>query len=418
MKATIEGNIDAVLPGGEGLIRSHQGNVLVPNVLQGEKVCCLIQDKKRGVFRGTVTKILTPSPDRISPACNVASSCGGCALQFMAPSRQALCKTEWVRQNFSAFVDTQTELFPIQSQAQAFAGRRRARWFVQAGKLGFYQRFSHELVHTNTCVALHQGLDTLRNQIEAQLSVLPANIHSIQAVLLDDGFHIILESLAAKPDPLSTPHIQGALWWWKVMDSPSIKPINSAVPLFDVIDLEPFSKQSIGIQIGPLDFVQGHQAGNQILIRQILDWCQHSRRVVDLFSGCGNLSLPIAAAFGIQVVGAEVNPSSVKAANANAKRLKLDARYSIINLFDTFDRSEFIGADTLIIDPPRTGAKAVMKDIKHWYPKQIIMVNCDPASGARDAKALADAGFKLKALRALDLFPYAGHVESVSLWGC
>jgi len=418
VKATIEGNVDVVLPGGEGLVRHHQGNVLVPNVLAGELVSCQIHDKKRGAFRGKVNKVLTPSPHRISPACKVADSCGGCAFQCMAASEQAICKTDWVTQNFSAFIDTQTTIIPIQSQQQNFAGRRRARWFMQDRKLGFYKRFSHELVHTDTCFALHQDLDALRNQIEAKLAELPTNIHSIQAVMLDDGFHIILESLDTKPEQINAPNIKDAIWWWKVIDTPSIKAINSPHPLFDVIELAPFKKQNIAIQIGPLDFIQGHQQGNQTLISQILDWCQHSRRVVDLFSGCGNLSLPIAAAFGIKVIGAEVNPSSVKAANANAKRLKLDANYNIINLFGKFNISEFIGADTLIIDPPRTGAKAVVKLIKHLYPKQIIMVNCDPASGARDAKALADAGFKLKALRPLDLFPYAGHVESVSLWVC
>jgi 23S rRNA (uracil1939-C5)-methyltransferase len=344
----------------------------------------------------------------------VFDDCGGCALQAMSAHAQAKLKTSWVSHAFQAFITTDTDIIPAQDEQQDFAGRRRVRWFMHQGKLGFRKRFSHQVIHAKQCMALTPSLDDLRKQLEK--ITLPASVQSIQAVELSNGMHIILESKQDLPRDFSLKQTENQQWWWRKLDTPSIKPLHKpTLTLYDSIDLQPLANQTINIDIGPNDFVQGHGKGNQALVTQILHWCEGSQRVVDLFSGCGNLSLPLAA-LGKEVLGAELNPLSVKAANNNAKRLNISASYQVMDLFGKFDIEPFIGADTLILDPPRKGAKRICQQINQLFPKQIIMVHCDVASGARDAKALHDAGFKLKTLRALDLFPFAGHVESLSLW--
>jgi len=367
------------------------------------------------VLRGELVEVVTPSQHRVSPPCPVADSCGGCALQAMRPQAQAELKTSWVSHAFKACITANTEITPIQAQSHSFAGRRRVRWFMDDGRLGFRKRFSHEVVHTQTCMALSKALDDLRHTLEAM--ALPKSIQSVQVVELSNGFHIILESEQSHPAAFNPEYTDNWQWWWRKLGTPSIKALNKPVrTLFDHIDLRPWLDDELDIQIGANDFVQGHAAGNQVLISQILEWSQGSSRVVDLFSGCGNLSLPIAKALGAEVKGAELNPASVKAANSNAKRLGLNASYETMDLFGKFNSEPFIAADTLILDPPRKGAKRICQHINKLFPKQIIMVNCDVAAGARDAKALQDAGFALKALRPLDLFPFAGHVEALSLW--
>lgn len=116
------------------------------------------------------------------------------------------------------------------------------------------------------------------------------------------------------------------------------------------------------------------------------------------------------------MVGAELNRASVQAANANARQLGLNAQYKQVNLFETFDAESYAGADLIILDPPRRGAKKVCEMMGRLLPAKIIMINCDPASGGRDAGTLHSLGYRLHTLRALDLFPYAGHVEAMSLW--
>jgi len=128
------------------------------------------------------------------------------------------------------------------------------------------------------------------------------------------------------------------------------------------------------------------------------------------------LSLPLAAATGARVFGAELNAASVRAASRNAKALGIVSSFVVANLFESFDIEPYIGADVLILDPPRRGAKRICNQIPRLLPKKIIMVSCDVAAGAHDGALLQQHGYRLKALRALDMFPYAGHVEAMSLW--
>ncbi len=418
------GKIEVVLHGGDGVVRHKRQSVLIPNTVAGDEITYQITEKKRGVLRGKLMEVITPSENRISPPCPVFQNCGGCALQPMHTQAQAATKTTWVTDAFKKYISETTEIMPIQPQSNpkndTYTGRRRVRWFMQKGKLGFRKRFSHEMVHTETCMALTETLDNLRNTLE--LMKLAESIVSIQAVELSSGTHIILESEQACPTDFKPEHTGFQQWWWRTLGSPSIQALHKPMlTLFDSIDLKPWLDSSLDIEIGANDFVQGHAAGNQALISQVLEWSEGSKRVVDLFSGCGNLSLPIAKALGadlkgVEITGAELNPTSVKAANNNAKRLGLNASYETMDLFGKFNTESFIAADTLILDPPRKGAKRISQHINTLFPKQIIMVNCDVAAGARDAQALKDAGFKLKALRPLDLFPFAGHVEALSLW--
>ncbi|MDQ6991509.1 MAG: methyltransferase, partial [Mariprofundaceae bacterium] len=193
----------------------------------------------------------------------------------------------------------------------------------------------------------------------------------------------------------------------------SLRPISK--PTLALSDVLPTNKQPIALHIGPDDFVQGQRFGNESMIQQLLLWCQGARRVVDLFSGVGNLSLPLAAS-GMQILGAEVNIASVRAANANAKRLKLDAHYQQADLFKHVDITPFVGADVLLLDPPRKGAKAICHLLPRLMPQCLILIHCDVHAAEGDALEVLKQGYHLKSLRALDLFPYSGHVESMSLW--
>jgi len=152
------------------------------------------------------------------------------------------------------------------------------------------------------------------------------------------------------------------------------------------------------------------------MVRQVQEWAGNPRFVADLFTGIGNLSLPLACATGATIRGADLCESSIRSANASAKTLGANAHYEAINLFESFDGSAFAGADVLILDPPRKGAKRICRNIGALLPASSIMVNCDVASGTRDAAELHKLGYRLQALRALDLFPYTGHVEAMSLW--
>ncbi len=411
---TCVGRVEKLLPGGEALLRVDGDSLLVLNGVPGDVLEVKIQGKRRGVLRGEIESVIEISDQRVKASCAVAATCGGCALQYISSVDQARLKSDWVWNAFKALADSDTQSIPAAVADKYF--RRRVRWFVgrdeQGCFLGFYAPASHQVVRHQSCMVVTEALNAIRLLIEQQVNL--DGVASVQAVQLDDGIHLILES-DQSPEAIAISEVDGLQlqWWWR--DEKHItRPLQKPVHYFH--DILPAAKQLVHLTVGPDDFVQGQREGNRILIRQIQEWAGPAHRIADLFCGIGNLSLPLAAATGAEVVGAELNTASVRAASRNAKALGLNAQFVVANLFETFDYEPYIGADVLIIDPPRRGAKRLCNLMGKLLPKKIIMVSCDVASGARDGSILRQQGYRLKVLRGLDLFPFAGHVEAMSLW--
>ncbi|MBN4073546.1 class I SAM-dependent RNA methyltransferase [Mariprofundus ferrooxydans] len=425
----ITGVAEQILPGGETLVRVDGAAVLVSNAVPSDVLELEMQAKRRGVLRADIKSVLEPSDQRVAAPCPVAAWCGGCALQYISVADQAALKSDWVVAAFKPLIDAETEIIAVHESPlhASSAQRRRVRWFVgcdaQGEFLGFYAPASHRAVRHSRCMVLTPALNALRQRLEQDLDL--DGISSVQAVQLYDGIHVVLEleASAAMPDTVAVGKINAIdavplQWWWRDADH-IIRPLKKPMQVFH--DLLPAGKQDICLRVGPDDFVQGQEQGNRELIRQIQTWAGSVNRIADLFCGIGNLSLPLAAATGAQLVGAELNPASVRAASANAKLLgvsaqSMSAQFVVANLFENFDLEPFIGADVLLLDPPRRGAKRVCSQIGRLLPKMIIMVSCDVAAGARDGALLRSHGYRLRALRGLDLFPYAGHVEAMSCW--
>jgi len=410
----ITGAAEKILPGGETLVRVDGEAVLVANAVPGDVVTLQMQAKRRGVRRGKIVEVIEASAERVRPPCPVADVCGGCALQFISEENQAAVKSGWVCDAFTPLMHSDTTWIPVSHNKNRF--RRRVRWFVghdeQGYFLGFYALASHRPVRHSSCLFVTPALNRVRERIEHDVGL--DGINSVQAVQLDDGIHIVLEA-ESRPNGIEIEQSNGLplQWWWR--DPQFItRPLKKPVMAFH--DLLPAGLVDVALAVSPDDFVQGQTEGNRELIAQIQTWAGSVNRIADLFCGIGNLSLPLAAASGATVFGGELNAASVRAASGNAKALGLTARFEAANLFEDFDMEPYIGADVLILDPPRRGAKKVCSHISRLLPKKIIMISCDAAAGARDGALLKQHGFALKALRTLDLFPCAGHVETMSLW--
>lgn len=409
-----EGRAGPILPGGESVVNIDDATVLVSNAVPGDLLSVRITSKRRGVLRGEIVELLEPAAERIASPCPVADRCGGCALQSLSGELQAELKSGWVKSAFAKLIDSDSEwITAVYHEGRC---RRRLRWFVghdiEGAFLGFYAHASHNPVRHQGCMAVTPELNALRQQIEAKVAL--DAITSIQALQLGDGIHVIVETETA-PYPVEMDKAIGVplQWWWR--DGKGItRPLQKPVIAFH--DLLPAGNRDVALAVGPDGFVQGQMEGNRELIAQIIDWAGPVRRVADLFCGIGNLSLPLAVATGAEVVGAELNAASVRAALSNANALGVKANYHVANLFEAFEPEPYTGADLLILDPPRRGARRICSDILRLLPARIIMVSCDAAAGARDGALLKEKGYRLKALRALDLFPGAGHVETMSLW--
>ena len=418
----IRGRAGRLLPGGEAVVRIGDESLLVANAVPGDLLDIRPDGRRRGVRRGRIVSVVEPSPLRVSPSCPVAGECGGCALQFLSPSEQAGLKSDWVAHAFRNLMQNDCQWLP--ATAHETGWRRRVRWMLGSDSegpfLGFYAPASHNPVRHQSCPVLTPELNALQRMISGKLRQLDSEkmslngLSAVQAVQLSDGIHVILETESAPVSP-NIPEIESLplQWWWR--DGAGItRPLQKPVrPLYDIL---PAGTASVSLAVGPDDFVQGQLEGNRALVVQVQAWAGKVKRIADLFCGIGNLSLPLAAATGAELVGAELNGASVRAAQANAKRLGIKARFFEANLFETFDPEPLIGVDLLILDPPRRGARRICSQMHRLLPEKIIMVSCDAAAGARDGALLAEQGYRLAALRVLDLFPYAGHVEAMSLW--
>ena len=427
MSALLTGKVRCLLPGGDALVDISSQNslhktCLVRQVIPGDMLSLSNTRKRRGVVRASLEKIEKSSDQRVSAICSVASRCGGCALQYLHASEHAAVKSKWVYDAFSAVITKNTQWLPtseVESHDESLR-RRRLRWHIGRNKrdqviLGFRAYQSHEVIEIDTCMVVTHELEALRKALENVLvSTVMELPESVYAVQLSNGIHVVLE-YAGKCSMSVMPDIawQGTTLQYWCRDKLGLRPLNKPVQQF--FDQLPTNTEDIAIHIGADDFVQGQLRGNRAMIEQVLAWSEGAKYVVDLFSGAGNLSLPLAAS-GMRVMGAEVNDASVRAANANAKRLKLPATYQQADLFGRFDVSSFVGADVLIVDPPRKGAKKICNLMNRLLPKKVILVHCDVVSGGRDGQEMKAQGYTLQALRALDLFSYSGHVESMSLW--
>lgn len=415
----LQGRVEQVLPGGEALVRTDQAVMLVANGVPGDLVEVQDIGRRRGAARARIVHLLETSAMRIPAECGAAAECGGCALQYVRVEAQPEMKSTWVFNQFEPFMDEESGWIPV-ADAPAFGIRRRARW--HAGRddggafLGFRARSSHRAVRTARCPVVHPDMDAVRLAIEP---LMPPGIESVRMLRLSDGMHLVFESeTGVQPDALDG--CLAAIAKIPVEIQPWLRVVETLIPLTRPVlclhDRLPAGEGLVELAVGPEDFVQGHAPGNASILRQIQAWAGSPRRIVDLFCGIGNLSLPLAVNCGAVVYGADLAATSIRQARANAASLGVQASFETRNLFDGVKGEHYAGAEVLLLDPPRKGAKAVCAAMGRLLPERIIMVNCDIAAGARDAALLKERGYRLQALRALDLFPFSGHVEAMSCW--
>jgi 23S rRNA (uracil1939-C5)-methyltransferase len=181
------------------------------------------------------------------------------------------------------------------------------------------------------------------------------------------------------------------------------------------------SVDDVELEFEPLDFVQVNAGMNVRMMARTMELLdpQPTDRVLDLFCGLGNFTLPIARRVA-EVVGVEGEHGLVERAAANAARNRIgNARFQVANLFEDQRSADWARQpwDKVLLDPPRAGADKVLEYLPHKSTRRIVYVSCHPASLARDAGILVNQhGFTLISAGVMDMFPHTSHVESIALF--
>ncbi|RTF66740.1 23S rRNA (uracil(1939)-C(5))-methyltransferase RlmD, partial [Serratia marcescens] len=254
--------------------------------------------------------------------------------------------------------------------------------------------------------------------VRACLSGLQAvrRLGHVELVLADNGPLLVLRHL----DALKEADRQALLAFgerekvavYLAPDSERVEKLCGETPYYQVDGLR--------LDFSPRDFIQVNDVVNQQMVAQALEWLdiQPNDRVLDLFCGMGNFTLPLARR-AAAVVGIEGVATLVANGQYNAHKNKLNnASFFHENLEDNVARQPWAaqGFDKVMLDPARAGAAGVMSHIVKLAPARVVYVSCNPTTLARDSNVLLNAGYRLARVRMLDMFPHTGHLESMALF--
>ncbi len=429
---------------GEGIGRVDGYTLFVKDAVIGDRVEAKVVKAKKQYGYARLSRVLTPSPDRVSPRCPVAGPCGGCQLQAMNYESQLAFKRRKVENHLRRIGGLTVPVEPVigmedpweyRNKAQVPVGRDREGRIV----FGFYAGRSHRIVENPCCLlgpaASGPVLAAVKEYME-QFQVEPYDEESgkgtVRHVLIRQSHSTgqILVCLVIHADRLpAADRLTAKLREIPGMASVSLninKKRNNVilgdrlVPLFGPAVLVD-RIGSLSFEISPLSFFQVNPVQTRTLYETVRAFAglTGGETVWDLYCGIGTISLFLAQR-AKKVYGVEIVPEAVDDARENAKL------NGIVNAEFFCGKAEEVlpemyekdgaRADVIVVDPPRKGCGAGCLDaILKIHPAKVVYVSCDSATLSRDLKILCSKGYRLEKTSAFDMFPQTVHCESVSL---
>jgi len=423
--------IDAVTHDGKGIARLPGKTVFVAGALEGEEVRFRRRKKRKNYDEAELLEVLSASPQRIEPHCAVSGICGGCSLQHIDDEAQREIKQQALRDALERIgkVEPARWLPPIHDSPWNY--RRRARLAVKdvAGKgrvlVGFRERHAPFITDMHRCEVLAPPLDSLIDPLSEMIGRLSirARLPQIEIAVADNAISLVFRVLDPPDDPdlehlrdFGKEHDLRILLQPGGLDSVSLLQPEGPLPALHYT----LPDHDVVIEFETTDFVQVNAAVNRRMVSRALELLQPKEddRVLDLFCGIGNFSLPLARSCG-HVMGVEGESPLVERARANARLNDIDNaefRCADLSRIDGSERWLGEGWTGLLLDPARSGAIEVVRHIGRIEPSRIVYVSCHPGTLARDLNALVcEHGYELEAAGIIDMFPHTGHVESIAL---
>jgi len=379
----IEVEIKKIVPRGFGLAFAPELTIFVALAVAGDTVIARLTEIKGKTAFAEIEKVITPSPQRITPPCPYVGRCGGCDFQQMTYAAQLEAKIGIIRDNLHRIgkIEYENEIVVVQSP-QEFGYRLRAQWHIDTNKreIGYYERDSRNLVAIEECPILVPELNDALQRVRSEVdwaSFWPEK-GAIDAACGDGGALSLYSSDLDLGDNEIT-----------------------------------FSAAGEQYMFAAHAFFQGNKYLIETLIATAIGDAA-GERALDLYSGVGLFTLPLARRFK-KVIAVEDYHPSVEFAVKNIA----NARLSNVELV-SMPVGVFLGSypggeiDFVLLDPPRSGTeKKTVLDLIELRPRTVSYVSCDPSVLARDLRRFIDGGYTIESITAIDLFPQTHHVETV-----
>ena len=426
----VEAHIESLTHDGKGVARLDGKATFIRGALPGELVTFRYTFKRRSHDEGQCVQVLTPSTDRVAPRCAHADICGGCVLQHLDADKQIAVKADVLRDGLQRIGQVQPQTSPPPLTGPHWAYRHKARLGVKYLEktdrmlVGFREAGSAKVAEIDRCEILHPSIGQRIGAIRALLRTLQgrARIPQLEVAVADRHAALIVRHL----DPLSDPD-QAALRRFRETSGIDIYLQSGGPETVAPLDgqarelIYTLEDDDLRMAFRPQDFTQINPHINRKMLASAMDGLalNGDDRVLDLFCGLGNFTLPIARRAGC-VVGVEGDDGLVAQARDNAARNHIgNAEFFTADLFeDQTDAPWMTRAFTkVVLDPPRCGAAQLIPQIARLQPQRIVYVSCHPGALARDAGLLVNQyGYTLRSAGVMDMFPHTAHVESIAVF--
>jgi 23S rRNA (uracil1939-C5)-methyltransferase len=380
----LEVTIERIVPNGFGIAHTNGLTVLVPLVAPGDRARISTGKRNGNLVFAQLEEILEPSSLRIEPGCKYFGKCGGCDFQQLNYEEQLKAKIAIIEDCLHriAKIESPPEINIVPSP-DPWHYRSRANWHADTAdkQLGYFYRNSNKVCDIDDCPILLPPLQDELTQLRNELpwGELWSNMVHIDAASAGGEISLYSKEFVEEPDELT------------------------------------FESNGFKFKYNARVFFQG----NPYVISKLVEHAIKDLRgglALDLYCGVGLFTLPLAGNFS-RVIGVEENPESIAFAKKNAKengRDNIDFTCADVGKGIEENSRRLRALDALLLDPPRTGVeKRVIGSIIEISPKEIVYVSCDPATLARDLKALFEA-YELVEIEGFDMFPQTHHVETIA----
>ena len=417
---------------GRGIAAIEGKKVFVAGALPGEEVRYQRRKFRRNFDEAELLEVIEASPERIDARCAVFGRCGGCSLQHISEAQQREIKQQALQDNFERIARVEPDEWLEPMSGPAWNYRRRARLAVKDvhGKgrvlVGFRERHAPFITDMHRCEILAEPVDGMIDALSELVGLLSirARLPQVEVSVADNATALVFRVLDP-PTSEDESHLRafGERHDVRIYLQPggldtvglfypdsAPEPLHYELPEFDV-----------RIAFDAVGFVQVNRDINQRMVHRAVELLDPGPgdRVLDLYCGIGNFSLPLARRAG-DVLGVEGDAMLVKAAAANATLNGIaNARFRQADLSAIDGSENWLREvwDMLLLDPARSGAQEVAAHIERIDPRRIVYVSCHPGTLARDAGVLVnEKGYRCESAGIIDMFPHTAHVESIAIF--
>jgi 23S rRNA (uracil1939-C5)-methyltransferase len=427
----IEIQIESLSHDGRGVARIDGKTTFIDGALAGETVNFLYIKKHSKYDEGkTVEVLVSDNPDRVEPKCQHFGVCGGCSLMHMSPEFQLTLKQKTLTEHLDHFgkIEPQQWLEPLTGPLWGY--RRKARLGVKnvakKGRVlvGFREKGAPYLAVLDQCEVLDPRVGMRLKELGEMIAGLEANSRIAQIEVAMDDQHVAL--VFRNLDPLSDYDQQALIAYgqandlWIYLQSGGPDTVTPIWPENPQLSYAP--DEGLQLDFAPNDFTQVNAGINTKMIQRAMALLEVSAndRILDLFCGLGNFTLPLAKRVA-EIVGVEGDEALVRHAKNNATKNNLaNATFEQADLTKT-ELKDYpwaqAGFNKILLDPPRSGAFEVLHQLADLGAERLVYVSCNPATLARDAGELVNKhGYTLVSTGVMDMFPHTTHVESIALF--